>query len=638
MSRPELGLSLELKNVVRLSWELLTRQERIRVGALAVGMIINGALQTFSLALLIPFTGLMLNPLALKDNAHFAVIDRLLGSPTAESLLVLCAFALLGAILLKNGFELAYNFYLNRLIANVERRVSIELLARCMAAPYEWFLFRNTSKLVNAIMAHVIGWARAGLKSVLSLTSSAVLVSTILVFLISINPVFGLCLALAGAALGATMLGLVKKHVRRLAARKHDANDETFKILNHALSGFKDIKINSREEFFVSQYAVSQSLFARTNASLSTIQPIPNYGIEIAIALVLVAVGVTVSIDPDLRIQMAAVLAVYGVAIVRMVPIFNQVSGTVNAIHTAVPAIWNIRRMYAELAEAEATAVAKPGIEPISAWDSLTFDDVFYAYPKVTRSAIGGVSFVVERGLRIGIVGRSGAGKTTMVDLLTGLLSPTRGRVLIGQRELAQSNGASWRKQIGYVPQQPFIADDTLRFNVALETDRSSIDDARVREALEVANLGELLKHEMAHGLDTPLGERGGHLSGGQRQRVAIARALYRDPSLLILDEATSSLDTESENEISLALSRISREKTIFIIAHRLSTVKDCDKILVLDKGVAVGFDTHGKLIRTCPLYRRLVELGDLSPSDADPDTPAASSEDDDQPAFVALK
>jgi ABC-type multidrug transport system fused ATPase/permease subunit len=313
-----------------------------------------------------------------------------------------------------------------------------------------------------------------------------------------------------------------------------------------------------------------------------------------------------------------------------MVPIFNQVSGTVGQIHMAVPAIWNIRRTYLELGELAAKQAAASDGRPIGRWDSIKVEDVRYAYPRAEIPAINGISFSIERGMRLGIVGRSGSGKTTLVDILTGLLQPTHGRVMIGSQEMTLGNGSSWRKQVGYVPQAPFIAEGTLGFNVTLESDPSKLDERKALEALHVANLGDLLQREMRSGLSSELGDKGNRLSGGQRQRVAIARALYRDPSFLIFDEATSSLDAESENEISLALGRISRDKTLLIIAHRLSTVKDCDRILVLEKGAVIGFDSHDNLIRTCPTYRRFVELGDLSPG--------ASNDEENSAAMVAAK
>lgn len=604
---------MTISRVAVLSWRLLTGPERRRVALLAVGMVVNGVLQTFSLAMLIPFVGLMLNPESVKPGGRFEIFSRFFGDQVSETLLVFCAFGLLAAIAIKDLFEFGYNYVLNRLAARVERRISTDLLTRCMEAPYEWFFSRNTGTLTNAVMSDVIVWGRTGLKSMLALASSAILLISVLGLLVSVNPLFGLGIAALAAIVTISISRLIKPYVSRLAATKHDANDEAIRIINHAFGGFKDIKVNGRERFFVKQYSRWQGHFSDSNARLSTIQPVPNYAIELLIALILVGVGLMVSANPGLRAEMTSVLALYGVAVVRLIPVFNQVSGIVNQIHMAIPAIENITRTNAELLAFERQDGLAVETENLGTLQTVSLENVSYSYPNAERRALNGLSILIERGMRVGVVGRSGGGKTTLVDILTGLLAPTAGRVAVNGVTLGRGNVRSWRTQLGYVPQHPFMADDSIRFNVALESDPQKIDDDRVLAALETANLGELLRSELVEGLDTSLGERGVRLSGGQRQRVAIARALYRDPSFLILDEATSALDSHSEREISDALARISRDKTIVIVAHRLSTVRDCDCILVLEKGAIVGFDNHDNLIRTCPLYQRFVQLGDLS-------------------------
>jgi|GEM_PF-327460 len=622
MSTDEHDLQLTLRRIAILSWRLLDREERRRIGVLAVGMVINSALQTFSLALLIPFIGLMLDPQAVQQSERLVPVRAFLGDPTYETLLVVCSIALLIAFVLKNVFDLLYNWYLNRLIARVESRVSTDLLRRCMDAPYEWFLRRNTSHLMNSVMAYVTSWARAGLKSLLTLIGSAILLASVLTLLVTVNPIFGFALACTGAILAAIMLGIVKPHIWRLSRQKQMGNDDSVKTLLHALNGFKDIRINSRGSFFVDQYSESHHRFTRRNAQLATLQPVPNYTIEIAIATMLVAVGIFVAFNAELRTNVISVLAIYGVAIIRMVPVFNQVSGAVNAVHSAVSSIENVTGIEAELA-----AFAHPAPEPgastsaqmFQGWQRLTFDHVGYGYPETDLAAVKDVSFTIETGMRIGVVGPSGAGKTTMIDILTGLLAPTSGRVTIDDVTLTAANAPYWHRQLGYVPQHPFMADETLRFNVALEAAMSAHDDTRILEALETAQLRRFVETELPDSLDTYLGDHGVRLSGGQRQRVAIARALFRDPSFLVFDEATSSLDAESEHAISRALRDIPRHKTILIIAHRLSTVRTCDRILVLENGKVVDFDTHDNLMQNCALYRHFIELGDISSTTAAP-------------------
>jgi ATP-binding cassette, subfamily B, bacterial PglK len=599
--------------IVAASWRMLTRRERLHVGALAVVMAVNGALQSFSLAALLPVIGLMLDPAAALRHRYVAALSRVLGDPEPTRLLILCALGVLATIVLKNLVDLAYNYSLNRLVAGVEQRVAVGLLRDCMEAPYPWFLSKNSAVLVKQVMGDVVIWARSGLSSALSFISSAITLMAVLALLISINVLFGFGLAVAGALVSVGIIKILRPYVRRVGARKHEAAAEAVKIINHALTGAKDIKVHGTQQFFVDQFDRQYGAIGANSAKLGTVQPVPGQAIEIGIGLVIVLTAIYVALHSSMRAEVLAALAVYGVGVIRALPVFNQISTTFSSIQAAAPAIAGIQRLQSELAAAPRGRGA-PDERPVpAAWEKIEVEHLSYAYPGSVGLALDDVSLTVERGARIGIVGASGSGKTTLVDVLTGLLSPSVGRVLVGGQLITPDTVAAWRQHIGYVSQHPFIADESLRFNVALGVEPARVDDARVLSTLEAASFGDVLRTELPAGLDAELGERGVRLSGGQRQRVAIARALYREASLLILDEATSALDSENERLVSLALARIPRQTTMLIVAHRLSTVKDCDRILVLDRGRVVGYDAHANLVRECPLYRRFVELGDLS-------------------------
>ena len=597
--------------IVAASWRMLTRRERFHVGALAVVMAVNGALQSFSLAALLPVIGLMLDPAAALRHGYVAALSRVLGDPEPTRLLIVCAFGVLATIVLKNVVDLAYNYSLNRLVAGVEKRVAVGLLRDCMEAPYPWFLSKNSAVLVKQVMGDVVIWARSGLSSALSFISSAITLMAVLTLLISINVLFGIGLAVVGALVSVGIIKILRPYVRRVGARKHEAAAEAVKIINHALTGAKDIKVHGTQRFFVDQFDRQYGAIGANSARLGTVQPVPGQAIEIGIGLVIVLTAIYVALHSSMRAEVLAALAVYGVGVIRALPVFNQISTTFSSIQAAAPAIAGIQRLQSELA---APPRGVPGDRTMpAAWETIEVQHLSYAYPGSVGFALDDVSLTVERGARIGVVGASGSGKTTLVDVLTGLLSPSVGRVLVGGQSIAPDTVAAWRQHIGYVSQHPFIADESLRFNVALGVEPALVDDARVLSTLEAASFGDVLRTELPAGLDAELGERGVRLSGGQRQRVAIARALYREASLLILDEATSALDSENERLVSLALARIPRQTTMLIVAHRLSTVKDCDRILVLDRGKVVGYDAHANLVRECPLYRRFVELGDLS-------------------------
>ncbi len=622
----ERGVPLSLQKVAVLSWRMLAVGERIQVALLAVAMAINGLLQSFSLAALLPFIGLIIDPTAVQGSGYLATVSRWLGEPEPHRLLIWCALAVLTAIVVKNVFHLAYNHWLNRLVTGVEKRVAVELLEQCMSAPYVWFLSKNTAILMKQVMGDVVTWARSGLKSILSLIGNTVTIASIVVLLVGINPLLGGALTVGAGLLTLGLMTVLRPSLRRMAINKHVASNEAYKVVNHALVGAKDIKVGGTERFFVNAFEAHYRVFALNAARPATLQPLPGYVIETAVALIIVAIGIYVSGQGALGSEFVALVAVYGVGAIRLLPVFNELSATIGSVQVAVPAIEEIQHARTELAALRRPDSGPEHSSPLNAWDGLQLIDVAYRYPGARGDALDGVSLVIERGSRIGIVGRSGSGKTTLVDVLTGLLTCTSGRVVIGGRELSAGNAAAWRRQIGYVSQHPFIADESLRFNVALGVDAGRVDDGRVLCALENAAFGDVLKDELRDGLDAQLGERGVRLSGGQRQRVAIARALYRQASLLIFDEATSALDSESERAIGSALSRLSCDTAVVIVAHRLSTVKDCDKIVVLEKGRIVGYDSHSNLVRDCPLYRRFVELGDLSLEETeayDPEAPA---------------
>jgi ABC-type multidrug transport system fused ATPase/permease subunit len=608
---------------------LLTVRERVQVVLLAGAMGLNGMLQSFSLAALLPVIALIVDPAATHGWGSVAMLSRWLGEPDPRRLLIWCSVAVLVAIVVKNGFHLAYTYWLNRLVTGVERRTAVTLLEQCMSAPYVWFLSRNSVVLLKQVMGDVVTWARSGLKGIMTLLSGAATVMSIVALLVGINPVLGMSLAAGAALLTLGVMTILRPSLRRMAVKKHVASTRAYISVHHALTGVKEIKAAGCERFFIEDFAGHYRVFALNAARPATLQAIPGYIVEIAAALLIVGIGMHAAAHSGFGANVVAILAVYGVAAIRLLPVLNELSGTITSVQAAVPAIEEIEQVRADLEAAQTPR--PPVVEPLGWWDSIELRNVVYRYPGARSNALDGATLVVERGARVGIVGRSGSGKTTLVDVLTGLLECTSGRILVAGRELSTVNVNAWRQQIGYVSQHPFIADESLRFNVALGVAPDQVDDARVIRALDRAAFGAVLRDELQGGLDTELGERGTRLSGGQRQRVAIARALYRGARLLILDEATSALDSESERAVSVALGELDRETTVVIVAHRLSTVKECDTIVVLEKGRIVACGGHADLLRECALYRRFVELGDLSLAGTDAD-------DDASPASVRVR
>jgi ATP-binding cassette subfamily C protein len=304
-------------------------------------------------------------------------------------------------------------------------------------------------------------------------------------------------------------------------------------------------------------------------------------------------------------------MALFGMAFLRMLPCFNRILAAFTGARVHLVAL---NTLFAELDETRRLAlpaspdVAAPGTAPrLGLEKALNLDSVSYSYPGQSVKALNGVSLEIRKGEVVGLIGKSGAGKTTLVDVILGLLQPQEGAVLSDNTPVAGRQG-EWRRLVGYIPQSIYLTDDTIRRNIAFGIEDGDIDEAAVRRALSAARLAELVDGLKA-GLDTTVGDRGVRLSGGQRQRVGIARALYRDPQLLVLDEATSALDVETESDVNEAIRGLGRSKTLIVIAHRLTTVKNCDRLYLIDDGKVADAGTYADLAERNAWFRRINEV-----------------------------
>jgi ABC-type multidrug transport system fused ATPase/permease subunit len=345
------------------------------------------------------------------------------------------------------------------------------------------------------------------------------------------------------------------------------------------LGGVKDVKLLGREEDFLHQYHTHNKGSTYIGQLQATLQAIPRLGLELLAVLglallVFVMIGQGQSLD-----ALLPTLGLFAAAAFRMLPSVNRVLSAIQSVRFSVPVV---DTMYSELRMLELAPSPQRG-PPLRLGNTLTLEGVCFQYPSAEAMAIRDVSLSIERGSSVGFVGGSGAGKSTLVDIILGLLTPGSGTVAVDGTDI-QSNLRGWQDQVGYVPQTIFLTDDSLRRNIALGLSSETIDEAAVRRALRSAQLAEFVDG-LPDGLDTVVGERGIRLSGGQRQRIGIARALYHDPPVLVLDEATSSVDTATEADIMSAVRALRGDKTILIIAHRLSTVEHCDRLFCLDQG-----------------------------------------------------
>jgi ATP-binding cassette subfamily C protein len=383
--------------------------------------------------------------------------------------------------------------------------------------------------------------------------------------------------------------------------------------INQTLGSIKVNKVLGREAFFEKRCADLAFEHGRYNALALTFGQIPRLAIEVIGVAVLAALIAYHAAIGASAADILPTVGVFAVAAMRLIPAFNRIVGGAIGIRHERAALDHI---HGDLISFHELDQMDSGHEPPLAFRTeLRFDRVRYIYPDRSVSALADVSFSIRQGETVGIVGATGSGKTTLADILLGILPPTEGRLLVEGIDIA-SRPAAWRRNLGYVPQDIYLIDDSLRNNIALGIAESDIDPVRLAAVVKLARLESLIK-SLPQGLDTRVGERGANLSGGQRQRVGIARALYGDPQVLVFDEATSALDNESERQIIETIEGLKGEKTVIIIAHRLSTVRHCDKLMFMKEGRVADTGPFDDLHRRNADFRRLVELGELRPESA---------------------
>lgn len=592
----------------RLSWSLMTRAERRRGAMIAVGHAAASLIDTISLVGVLPLITVIIEPESIRSNAWLAWLHRLAGSPSDQAFIIELA---IGAVILL-GLGIAANLGVKIAVKQFgvvcQERLGRELMNQTVEAPYPWFLRQNATKLARLVYSDVLMWSNDGVQRLIAIVGHVtLLLFTGAVVLASAKFAGLLGVMLIGLAAVAVMAP-IRTRVRQLSQFRREADAKSLTVANEIMGGIKDVKISGRGPAFVDLFVRAFNVYGVSMATLKLLQAVPpvvmlflGQAAIIAIAVVLWQVG---SSSGEIAAQMALVLLVTS----RVIPATVRLLSEISTMWNVVPHIEGILALKSE-------AGAPTGVDPQAAvrsdpfadWRRIDFVDVGYNYAAAGAPALTEFSGVLERGKSYGVVGPTGAGKTTFVDLLLGLLPPTDGQVRIDGVALTPASATAWQRRAGYVPQSPLIVDDTLLANVAFGVTPAEVDEARVRRCLELANLSDVLASVTLNG---DLGDRGGRLSGGQRQRVAIARALYDDPTLLVLDEATSALDTLAEQAVQGALDNLRGLVTTVTVAHRLATIEKCDLIFLIERGSLVACGVYSELLRVSPLFARMAKGG----------------------------
>jgi ATP-binding cassette subfamily C protein len=566
---------------------ILTPLERRHLLLLSVPVVVAAVLEAAGVASIIPFLGLLSDPQALEKSEWLRRAYDVVGVASRERFFFVVGLAVLVMMTVSNVTQALTTYALLRFSWMRNHTLSVRLLDAYLRRPYTFFVENNSADLAKNLLTEVQQVVTGIIVQGLQLCARAVVIVLVAGSLLFVDPFMAIGVTTAFGGLYGAIYMVSRRRLSLIGQQRLDANAARFKVASEILSGIKELKLLGLERTLLRSYAAPSEVFADRMARNAIMGAVPRYALETvafggALVIVLYLLWGGRALEESLP-----VLGLYVFAAYRLLPAVQVVFNGVTTIRFNLASFEELARGMENALGDEGGLDAENVVEPLPFRATLALKDVHYRYPRGEKDAVQGVDLTLRRGEWVALVGPTGSGKSTLVDLLLGLLAPTSGVISVDGVPLADLR--RWQRNVGYVPQQIFLTDDTVRRNIAFGVPVDEIDDARVVEAARVAQIHDFIAGELPGGYESVVGERGVRLSGGQRQRLGIARSLYRQPELLVLDEATSALDGATEAAFFQALRDTHKDRTVISIAHRLSTTKTFDRVILVERGVIVA-------------------------------------------------
>jgi len=577
---------------------LLSPKELKRGSLLILMITVMALLDTIGVASILPFVAVLTNISLVETNIilnNMFKTSHVFGVETKQEFLFLLGMLVFLLLIISLIFKAITIYVQIRFVRMCEHNISKSLVEVYLKQPYSWFLSRNSSELGKNILSETSQIIANGIQPLTDVFVKSIVIIAILALLVAVDPKLAF---IAGISIGSTYLIIfifVVKLLERIGGDRLENNKLRFKSVSEAIGAIKEIKIKGIEKHYLKIFSNSSIIFTKTQSLFQIISQLPRYFFEaIAFGGILLIILYTMAKTSSLNNSLP-IISLYIFAGYRLMPAFQQLYTGLNKLVYIGP---SIDKIYEDLNSLKLQNTSHKQ-EVIKFEKEICLNNISYNYPNTSRIALQNINLNIPAKSTVGFVGPTGCGKTTIIDVILGLLEPKNGTLEIDDKVINQSNIMVWQRIIGYVPQYIYLFDDTIASNIAFETDSKNIDQNMVEKVSKIANLHKFVFEELPNRYDTIIGERGARLSGGQRQRIGIARALYHNPKVLILDEATSALDNETEKAVMEAINNLNKDLTIIIIAHRLNTLKNCDCIFMLDKGKLKNKGNYANLIKT---------------------------------------
>ena len=588
-------------------WSLLSKSERKETLVLLAMILVMALLDVAGVASILPFITILGSPELVETIPVLSWTYNYFGFTARSEFLFFLGGLVFITLIISLAWKTATQYKLLSFVFMREHSIGVRMFEGYLNQPYSWFLDRNSSELGKNLLSELRELLSKMLLPAINLISQGTVALLMLIMLLIVDFKLAVTVAVVLGLFYGSIYKAISKLLLRMGSMRYDSNRERFKVASESLFAIKEVKIGGVEDLYIQRFDSSAKVFAKNEAQLKTITALPRYALE-AIAfggMVLVLLSVLDN-ENDIS-QVLPMVALYAFAGYRLLPAMQSVYSNSTSLRFSETIINEFHKELNSLGKVGKKN--KKEIMPLK--DNIALNNVSFIYPGTDSKVLNEISLAIPANSMVGLVGLTGSGKTTLVDIVLGLLEPQSGSLTVDGVEIESKNINNWQCNLGYVPQQISLLDASLAENIAFGVNLDEISMETVKKVSTMACLHHFVNNNFPDGYDTSVGERGVKLSGGQRQRVGLARALYHNPSVLVLDEATSALDNTTERVVMDSIKKLGPEITIIIIAHRLSTIRDCDVIYHLDKGNIVSKGTYKELLDSDKKFFEMADYED---------------------------
>jgi ABC-type bacteriocin/lantibiotic exporter with double-glycine peptidase domain len=563
---------------------ILSAKERIRALYLLLLILFMAVIDMLGIASIMPFIALLTKPEIIETNEIINFVykeSKNFGIENEEDFLIFTGILVFFILIISVGFKAITTYFQSKYIRFCEYSLSKRLVKRYLYQPYSWFLNRNSSYIGKTVLSETSNVIGKGLGPSISLISNLIVALSLFSMLLYVDPILTIVVATTVSSFYLIVYIVIRKLLNKIAKKNFKYNELKFKALSEAFGASKEVKISGLEKVFINRFTIPSRNMAYNLALIDIISQLPRLVLEVISFGGLILVILFYMLATKDITDILPTVALYAFAGYRLMPAIQKIFICLTTLRVAGPAIASL---YNDLKKLD-LRISNDYAAKFIFNKSIKLRNINYTYPKSSKTILKNINLTIPAYKTIGIVGKTGSGKTTVVDIILGLLEAQKGTLEVDGKIITPKNVRSWQNSIGYVPQQIYLADTTVSENIAFGIDDEKINLDDVKNAAKIANLHEFVMNELPYQYQTKIGERGIRLSGGQRQRIGIARAVYHKPKLIIFDEATSALDNITEKLVMDAIHETNYKITKILIAHRLNTVKKCDKIFLFDEG-----------------------------------------------------